>query len=349
MGQVGATARISYTGGGRNPSVHVISMGSVPAYDILRLEKHEGRVYDQDLTLWFGSSGDSRNLIKSVIGLFEGYTGTFTSIVNDQDLLLVLRNVMVLIASMLLPRKRAEFMLHHLWYSARLTHEMVDVISHIRTLITAAKERSNDHREKTLCRSTWNFGPQQLSLNLHKDAWPLVLRMLSPKHITSDIELGFKKPPVVTEERRRCVMLTPHLLSHREFHLFDLPSSQRLSAHDMRENGILSPFESDVAAFTHANPTLCDIDSSQWLQHYSSDPRTGYSIAAVLRSGVEHGVPRNDIYGSLYINILSRLSAFSAKSADTIMNTHLTAFLNGPTIHVLPVPPPLLHLGLRQN
>lgn len=296
--------------------------GQVPAYDILNLDDHEGKAYDQDLALCFASSGDPRNLIQSVIGLPKDYRGTLTCIVNEEDPLHVVRNVMILMASMLLPpRKAAEFMLH-LWYSARLTSEMSDVISHIRTLISAAIETFDSTGENNLCRSTWKFGTQQLSLCLNKDAWSLVVRILSSPHLGLDIELGFRKPDRGAEDRRRAVMLTPHLLDQREAHLFDLPPSQRLSAQRTRETGILSPFGSDIAAFTHANPTFYDLDSGQWLQHPSSDPLRGHPIEAVLRCGVEHGVPKNDIYGSLYTYILSRLTAFSSMSANTAMNVH---------------------------
>lgn len=302
--------------------------GNVPAYDILNLETHEGKAFDGDLTLCFASSGDPRNLIESVIALPEGYTGAFTCIANEQDVLVVVRNVMILMAPMLLaPTEAAEFMLH-LWYSARLTPKMVDVIAHIRTLITAAmKEFDGKGEGGNLCRSTWDFGTQQLSLSLTKDTWSLVLEILSSHHVSSDIELSFKKPAIVTEDRRRHVMLASHLLDQRESHLFDLPPSQRLSAQRMRETGILSPFGSDITAFTHANPTFYDVDSGQWLQHPLSDPLSSYSIDAILRSGTNHHVPANDIYGSLHTHILSRLTAFIAKSASTNISIHLFSLL----------------------
>ena len=297
--------------------------GHTPAYNILKLEEHEGKAYDEDLALCFASSGDARNLIQPIIGLPKDYSGTVTCVVNEQDLLVVVRNVMTLIASMLLsPRKAAEFMLH-LWYSARLTPDMTAVISHIKKLMENALEKFNNFGEDHLWRSTWNFGTRQLSLSLHKEAWPLMVRILSSEHVGPSFELGFQEPGLVTDARRRFVMLTPHLLDQRESHLFDLPPSQRLSAQRFREHGVLSPFGSDISAFTLANPTFYDIDTSQWLQHPTSNPLAGHTIEAVLRSGVQHGVPKNDIYGSFYTHVLSSLTAFSAKCADTKMNIDL--------------------------
>lgn len=148
-------------------------------------------------------------------------------------------------------------------------------------------KKFGDDGINTLCRSTWNFGIRQLSLYLYKDAWPPVLRFLSLKNITSDIELGFRKLGIVNEERRRGIMLSPYLLDHRESHPFDLPPSQRLSAQWIQETGILS-------AFTHANPFLYDIGSGQWLLHPSCDPLTVYPIEAILISGARDGVPKND-------------------------------------------------------
>lgn len=104
------------------------------------MEKHEGVAYERDIALCFASLGDLPNVLRSVTGLSENYSGAFTCVVNGEDLLVAVRNIMIPMAPMLLPPRKAAGLMLRLWYSAQLTPEVVDVISHIRTLITATKD-----------------------------------------------------------------------------------------------------------------------------------------------------------------------------------------------------------------
>ena len=99
--------------------------GNVPAYDVLNLPENEGADYGRDLNLCFAgefffnriiakhysrtlylihiASGDPRNLIESVVSLPVNYQGSCTCVINDEDPVVLCRNVVILLISVLLP------------------------------------------------------------------------------------------------------------------------------------------------------------------------------------------------------------------------------------------------------
>lgn len=70
--------------------------GNMPAIDILGVEKNEGdKAKSMDFKILCAASGDLRNVVKTVCGLPDGYGGKCTFVMNDFDLDIVARNIML--------------------------------------------------------------------------------------------------------------------------------------------------------------------------------------------------------------------------------------------------------------
>ncbi|KAK1490750.1 hypothetical protein CCUS01_14345 [Colletotrichum cuscutae] len=74
--------------------------GNVPAFDVLRLGANEGVSYDEQLRLLFAASGDLRNVVKTIAKLPDSYTQSIEVTMNDRDLNIVARNVIMLLISL---------------------------------------------------------------------------------------------------------------------------------------------------------------------------------------------------------------------------------------------------------
>jgi hypothetical protein len=90
----------------------------MPALDILNVKDNEGTTdaLPHDFNLLFAASGDPRNVIKSIVGLPDGYTGELKAVLNDKDFLIVARNAIMLLIALHLDRETAVPMIIHLWY-----------------------------------------------------------------------------------------------------------------------------------------------------------------------------------------------------------------------------------------
>lgn len=218
--------------------------GNIAAYDVLKMAHNEGMIHKNDLNLCFAASGDLRNIIKSIIGMPDDYKGTCLCIVNDKDHLVVARNVVMLLTSLVLPSIVAAELILHIWYSARLTPKMLqDVKDRVRPLIAEVSKKIEQRKDDVLLSKTWTFGTRVLSLRLYKHQWDFILRLFDSE-----------KPVSKSEGERRYVMLNDTRVDYRERRLFQMSPSRRASSFKMRETGLLLPFGSCLDSYTCSNP-----------------------------------------------------------------------------------------------
>lgn len=76
----------------------------MPAYDVLELDRNDGTDYKHDLSLCFAALGDLRKVVSSMAGFPLDFSESCTCIVNDVDLDVVIRNVVMVILSLPSPR-----------------------------------------------------------------------------------------------------------------------------------------------------------------------------------------------------------------------------------------------------
>ncbi|KAI0308664.1 hypothetical protein OF83DRAFT_196974 [Amylostereum chailletii] len=115
--------------------------GNVPAMDVLNLERNEDDVRG-DLSVAFVASGDLRNVIVTINGLPETYTGELTVVLNDRDPILSFRNALTLsILGGEQDKQEAARIALHLWYSCFLPPEYdARVSSHEQKIMTSGKD-----------------------------------------------------------------------------------------------------------------------------------------------------------------------------------------------------------------
>ncbi|KAF6236092.1 hypothetical protein HO173_005720 [Letharia columbiana] len=288
--------------------------GNIAAFDVLKLAHNEGTKHNKDLNLCFAASGDLRNIIESVIGMPDDYSGTCLCVVNDKDQLVVARNVVMLLTSLVFPPVIAAVLILHIWYSARLTPKMLqDVKDRVRPLIAEVLKKIEQKKDDVLLHKTWTFGTRMLSLRLYKQQWNLILRLFDAE-----------QPVSKGEEERQYVMLNDTRVDYRERRLFTMSPSRRVCSHKMQESGMLLPFGSCSDGYTSSNPTLFDNDSGAWLLKDSADPLAGWALKDILASGVRRGGPKEDIYGHLHFHIRDLLENFCQKT--TLMKIHMDMY-----------------------
>jgi hypothetical protein len=87
----------------------------MPAVNILNTEKSKKvcNIY-RNMDLLFTTSGDIRNVVKSIIeGLLDRYNGRCTLVINDIDFIVVTRNaILLLVALSLKPEEAVTILIH---------------------------------------------------------------------------------------------------------------------------------------------------------------------------------------------------------------------------------------------
>ena len=130
--------------------------GNMPALDILKMKDSEGlEDLGRDISLLFAASGDCRNIVKSIVGLPEGYTGRCTAVLNDRDFAVVARNVILLLSALHFDPGASAPMMIQMWYSALIPAIMLEtlqreVLPYIEDVCAKVKDRSAN----SLCRRT---------------------------------------------------------------------------------------------------------------------------------------------------------------------------------------------------
>lgn len=156
---------------------------------------------------------------------------------------MVARNVIFFLIAMRFPATAAAELMIHLWYSARLTEEMLKAIeTTIRPLIADMVEKIEGKREDILLLRRWMFGPRQLVVLLCKRQWSFLLQFMDARHLPSH-----------TEARRRDVMLNANRRDYGRY-LFRLPPKQRICHSKFRETGTLLPFGNCSEGNIYPNP-----------------------------------------------------------------------------------------------
>lgn len=267
------------------------------------------------------ANGDLRNVIASVNGIPKGHAAPITCVINTQDPTYMGQSLLLLLVAMSFSPRIACEIMTHLWYSARLTGNMVALVSEkLRPLIAAVVENCKDSGEDDLVKKIFTFGTSSLCVHLEKEKWVSMLALFDFDHGKAQ-----------TEANRKRVMLDGEYLDYRERHLFNLSPSRRLSTQRMRETGVLLPFGTLLDDFSCPNPTLFDTKTGSWLLNHSSDPMSSWPLDEVIVSGLYHGVPKEDLYGHLYFHVRDQCELFCYNLAKTIVDFH---FYNQDVTHL---------------
>ncbi|KFY76437.1 hypothetical protein V499_03938 [Pseudogymnoascus sp. VKM F-103] len=113
------------------------SGATLPAFDVLQLGSNEGNDYGEQLSLLFAASGDFRNMVKTIALLPKSYSQPVDITMNDLDLDIVARNVIMLLIALTVDNiDEAADCIIHIWYSALIRKSDLNVLQQrIRPLI----------------------------------------------------------------------------------------------------------------------------------------------------------------------------------------------------------------------
>lgn len=132
------------------PSEHQQLWDTLPASDLAKLSQNEGNDFSGEFRVYIPSRSfpsfrlrfaktfqdalDLRNVIETVNALPGTFNGKLKFVINSPDFHVVARHLVMLeLARVLEPNLAAEIILH-LWYSARLTKKMLNIINEKITL-----------------------------------------------------------------------------------------------------------------------------------------------------------------------------------------------------------------------
>ncbi|KAF2281297.1 uncharacterized protein EI97DRAFT_25631 [Westerdykella ornata] len=295
--------------------------GNMPALDIMKMKENEGLGdLGRDISLLFAASGDCRNIVKTIVGLPEGYTGQCTAVLNDRDFAVVARNAILLLLALRLDPEASAPMMIHLWYSALIPAIMLDTLQReILPYIENVCAKVNDKPAHSLQAKTFKFPMGSLRLLLKKEQW---FRLAS----------FFKVPDGLTchsaTTLRRQTTLNPDRKDNLDRILYSWPPGQRLGCMKFRAEGILLPFGSSTQEFDTPNPTFFQ-KPGVWPMKDDADPLRGWLHTDYLPYAP---IAKADVYGSLFFFLGDLLLKFCKR----VRNTRLSFQLYNVDVRELP-------------
>ncbi|KAK9782094.1 putative MYND-type zinc finger protein samB [Seiridium cardinale] len=278
--------------------------GRVPAYDVLNLEANEGSGITSDLDLLFAASGDLRNVLKTIESLPPTYGGEVRITMNDEDLDVVVRNVLILLLLVYIPNPQSAAQgVIHLWYSAFIPQALQDVLAKAHGVVQSLCTASESAPPEAPLIQEFLFDKGLIRVALQKKAWFSMLDYLKPSEISLE----------EAKELRKAVTLAAERIDYRERAWFRQSPSARFCSYKFREDGVLLPFSAARDAFILPNPTI--FVSGSWPLADSADPLDGWALGDVKKT--DSGAATNDIYGKLYYHLLGLLSSVHGRLRDT--------------------------------
>ena len=238
--------------------------GNIPAIDLLNPKDNESDATDRDFRLLFAgnnallfrrtilptnsfqASGDLRNLLKSVLGLPQVYTGDLETVLNDRDFDIVSRNAILLLTAVHFDPDTAAMMMLHLWYSVLLPAETLDQLREsILPLIREVCGKIQAKSSGTMLSKKWTFGKRSLRLVLSKENWSSLL---------SYFEVPEGLSAMQAQELRRSTTMVPRRKDYVDRALYTKPPGWRAGTMKFREDGLLLPFSASRREFDTPNP-----------------------------------------------------------------------------------------------
>lgn len=196
--------------------------------------------------LTFLASGDFRNAVKTLGCLPRTYTGDVLLAMNDLDLDIVARNVIMLLPALFIEDShQAVQSIIHIWYSANIRPTDARFLSEvIHPMIEDVCLKIAERSDQSLQAKTWRVGKSSLRLVLKKESWKALLSYSSLPAGTTVQQARSKRIAVTKAEQQHEI--------YRDFCF--LHPENRVGKEKYRDDGIMLPFGASRADFTIPNP-----------------------------------------------------------------------------------------------
>lgn len=291
------------------------------------------------------ASGDIRNLVRTINGLPDDYSGKCDILFNDYDPIVSHRNWIILhtLLQPEIPIHAAVNLAIHLMYSAALSPE---ANAHLYRSITILYGQALvDDKQPITQRQLATRGEGMLC-------------MVAP---TEDLQ-QFLKMPLSTYgykdamKNMRSSLLHHSRVDYRDRHLASLTPGHRMAWTRYKESGVLGPYSAETKHLTEPNRfglrcssciiyierklilrLMFDADG-EWLTLDNANPLHGWDVSAVIAAGKRHEINVNDIYGCLFFYLKDEFEEFSRRIERFNINIQLTQF----DARILPKMAPLM-------
>jgi len=181
-------------------------------------------------------SGDLRNVITSINCLPDSYQLPCNVVINDPEMYIVLRNLLLLFTLASFPVDDAAEMALHLWYSPKLPS---NVVARLRPIFS-------DKLDKIFTRMSENpSSPPHTLLEAKFELTEMAsVVALLPKLFWNKLKemLDLKMTPQHADMRRHSITLCNQRRDYRERHLCLLGPYHRVAKVKYYEDGLLVPF-----------------------------------------------------------------------------------------------------------
>ncbi|KDR66055.1 hypothetical protein GALMADRAFT_232756 [Galerina marginata CBS 339.88] len=286
-------------------SVGISLWGNTPAMDVINLTSNE-KAETKDFSLAFIASGDLRHVLLTVNSLPSTYSGSLTVLLNDLNLAIVCRNiVLLLVLGSIRPEAVAADIALHFWYSAFMPMEYRPQLSALISKFILKTEEGM---------VVISLGPHlTISFCLPEKATHFFLHFISSSLEVGDAQGEYDR--VRNAPRRR---------DFRDRMYAKLKPSHRVAFQEYRRFGIVLPFGAMNAHFNRPNPSLFSPDG-KWLLTDCADPLEGWNTVAVINAGKAHGAQPENIYGCLYFFLSQQLRNFAHRFGNLKMSFSLFA------------------------
>lgn len=212
--------------------------GNVPAIDVVNLEKNE-KDSRANISLAFIASGDLRNVVRTVNDLPEDYSGKLTIVLNEHNIAVTIRNLILLtLLGTIEDEVRAAELALHFWYSAFLP---VEYSLHIMSTVQPLMQRLLSQPSGMLQLS----GRSILMFDVPEETGLFMYQMLNSPYAMSE---------AVDEYRR--VKFAPSRMDYHDRAYSVIEPSHRVALEEYRVSGLVLPFGALHAHFNVPNRSL---------------------------------------------------------------------------------------------
>ena len=185
--------------------------------------------------------------MKTIAQIPEAYGRKIEVVINDKDSDIVARNMILLLIALVIedPETKIDSIIH-IWYSASLRRGDIDILQNrIRPLVEDVCRKVENKKPTSLLAKTWTFATRKIRVVLRKTTWQKVLKLTE-----TDPALSLHR----ADEIRKAVTLAKCRKDYLDRYFSYHSSSQRISLHQFRKDGILLPFAADRTCFDRPNP-----------------------------------------------------------------------------------------------
>jgi hypothetical protein len=172
--------------------------------------------------------------VKTVATIPEPYTGECQVVINDKDIDIVARNIILFLVALHFDPEEATAIMLHTWYSALVPKKIVDSLQvNIATLIKDVCGKIEHKNDDSLQAKTWKYGTRSLRVVLKKSQWNRLL-------LYFEVPVG-----LLTAQAQRIRVATTLAPERKDFvdrALYNRPPVWRASMMKFRSDGILLPF-----------------------------------------------------------------------------------------------------------